>query len=116
MNFIKRLLRGKIEETKDEIRDWEDPEREANPMACDEITIEEVPQALYEKLLADATAAGAVFVGTKATIEGMAFDWNYDAPTETLHVTCLKKPFYISCAAVEQHLRERLLKAKNVVG
>jgi len=94
----------------------QDPQYEEVSMSCPEIRIEEVPQDLYDKLLQEATAAGAKFEGTKAEIEGAQFDWSYDDISQTLHVTCLKKPFFISCDSIEQRIRELVLKAKDVVG
>ena len=111
MNFLERLLRGKI----DQVKDWQDPDRESNPMPCPEITIEDVDPILYGRLLTEAAAAGATFNGIKASIQGLEFDWSYDEPTQTLHVTCNKKPFYASCDTVEERIRGLIAKAKEAV-
>src|SRR5258708_40336924 len=102
-------MRGKIEQ----IKDWQDPDREENPTPCAEITIAEISPELYAKLLSEAIDAGAKFSGTNAEIEGAGFDCSYDAEWQTLHVTCLKKPFFISRDAVEQRIRELVLKSKH---
>ena len=112
MSFIKKIIDGKIEQ----IKDWQDPDREENPTPCPEITLEAIPQDLYDKLISEGVAAGAKFDGTKADFKGCTFDWNYDAEAQTLHVTCVKKPFIFSCAEVEQHIRELVKGAKDVVG
>ena len=109
LNFFHRIIQGKI----DEVKDWNDPNREETPMPCPEITIPDVPQELYDKLLGEATAAGVHFDGTVASIEGAQFDWNYDAPSTTLRVTCLKKPFFISCDSAEKRIRELVERAKG---
>ena len=111
--FIRRLLRAKIDRTRDQIRDWKDPNREENPMACDEITFDGIDGVLYGKLLHQAIAANAIFDGLTVHFEGVALDWNYDAAAQVLHVTCTKKPFYASCDLVESKLRELVAKAKQ---
>ena len=93
----------------------QDPEYEEIQVPCPEITIEQVSQDLHGKLLSEATAAGAKFDGSRATIEGLEFDWNYDGAAETLHVTCTKKPFYATCGTVESRIRELVEKAKGAV-
>lgn len=95
---------------------WQDPNYDIHQMACPEITLEEIPQDLYDKLLSEATTAGAVFAGSKAHISGCEFDWEYDGPSATLHITCTKKPFFISCAQVEEKIRELVKGAKDVIG
>ncbi len=112
MNPFKRFIRSTIEQ----VKDWNDPDREANPTSCPAITIEGVPQSLYDKLLSEATAAGAIFAGTKAYFDHCEFDWGYDAPSQTLSVTCTKKPFFIDCATIEQKIRELVSNVKDVVG
>ena len=112
MKWFKRLIQGKI----DEVKDWQDPDREETPTPCPEITLPGIPQELYDKLLSEAHAAGAFFEGTKAQFKGCVFDWNYDAASQTLHVTCLSKPFIFSCGEVEQHIRELVKGAQDVVG
>lgn len=81
-------------------------------MVCPEITIEQISPDLYARLLAEATAAGAQFEGTTASIHGLELDWNYDEPSETLHFTCTKKPFYATCIEVEKGIRGLVDKAK----
>ncbi len=95
---------------------WQDPNYDIHQTMCPEITIEEVAQDLYDKLLSEATAAGAKFDGDKAEMSGCAFDWSYDPLSQTLHITCNKKPFFISCAQVEEKIRELVKGAKDVVG
>jgi len=94
---------------------WQDPNYEVDQVSCPEITIEEIPQDLYAKLLAEATAAGAIFEGSFAKIEGLSFDWNYDPSAQVLHITCLKKPFFASCGVVESRIRELVAKAKGAI-
>jgi hypothetical protein len=115
MNFLKRLLRGKIEQTKEEVKDWADPNREEVPMPCPEITIEGIDGVLYGKLLHQAVQSEATFVGLNVHFQGVSLDWNYDEPSQTLHITCTKKPFYASCELVESKLRELVAKAKGAV-
>lgn len=111
MNILNRFFKNKL----DQVKDWQDPDREENPMACPEITIEQVDQPLHAKLLVEAMAAGATFQGTYATIEALTFDWNYDPAAQVLHVTCLKKPFYATCNEVESRIRELAAKAKGAL-
>jgi hypothetical protein len=94
---------------------WQDPNYEIEQVSCAEITIESVDQGLYGKLLSEATEAGARFDGARASIQGLEFDWNYDAEAQILHVTCTKKPFYASCGAVESRIRELVAKAKESI-
>ena len=97
-------------------RDWQDPDREENPTSCPEISIEQVPEALHDKLMSEAAAAGAIFLGTSVSFDHCWFEWNYDGPSETLHITCTKKPFFIDCETVEQRIRDLVKSAKDVVG
>jgi hypothetical protein len=115
MNFIRRLLKAKLESTKDQIRDWNDPDREENPMPCPEITIEDFDKVLYHKLLSEALTVGAIFSGTSVTLDGLHFDWNYDAEALVLHITCLKKPFFLGCEQIENQIRQLAAKAKGAV-
>lgn len=104
MNWLRHLI-------------WKDvtqnPQYDEVQVPCPEITIEGIDQALHAKLLAEGTAAGAKFDGATATIEGCYFDWNYDAEAQTLHVTCTKKPFYVSCTAIQSKITEIVTKAKE---
>lgn len=113
MNIIKRLFRSKLDSTKAEVADWRDPNREESPMSCTEITFEAIDPALYGRLLHQAAAAGAFFNGLTATFQGVTLSWNYDEPSQSLHVTCTKKPFYASCDLVEQHVRQLVANAKQ---
>ena len=94
---------------------WQDPNYEVHQVSCPEISLEEIDKDLYGRLLYEATAAGAEFDGTKACIEGLEFDWNYDEATQTLNITCTKKPFYASCGVVESKIRELVEKAKGAI-
>lgn len=95
---------------------WKDvtqnPQYDEVQVPCPEITIAGVPQELYDKLLSEATAAGATFDGNTADWHGCTLEWNYDSPSGTLSATCTKKPFYIACSQIEQGLRNEVVKAK----
>jgi hypothetical protein len=108
VNLFRRFFRSKV----DEVKDWENPDREEVPMPCAEITIEQIPLDLYAKLLNEATAAGATFYGAKASFSNLEFDWDYDGVAQTLRITCTKKPFYATCGEVESRIRELAEKAK----
>lgn len=112
MKWFKRLIQGKI----DEVKDWQNPDREENPTSCAEITLPNIPQELYDKLLSEATAAGAQFSGEKVDFDHCEFDWSYDPPSQTLHITCTKKPFFVDCPTIEQKIRELVKGAQDVVG
>lgn len=84
-------------------------------MACPEITLEGIDGVLYGKLLHQAIAAGAEFFKEELVFQGVTLSWDYDAPSQTLNVTCTKKPFYASCELVEQHVRQLVAKAKESV-
>lgn len=103
---IKRLFRWATED-----RDYYGEDQ----MDCPEITIDGIDQALYAKLLVQATDAGARFDGLKASISGIELQWNYDAEAQVLHVTCTKKPFYIGCGVIEHTIRDLADKAKGAL-
>jgi hypothetical protein len=109
MNFVKRYFRGKF----NEIRDWNDPNREEFPMPCPEITLEGIDKGLYSKLLSGALQAGAEFDGDRVTLHGMLLEWTWDQITDTLHITPLKHPFYSSCDEISSKIRELADKAKR---
>lgn len=94
---------------------WQDPNYEVHQVSCQEITIEAIDHELYSRLLAEATAAGAHFDGVKASINGLEFDWNYDAECQVLQVTCTRKPFYATCSDVESKIREMVAKSKGAI-
>jgi len=108
IGWIKKRLR-------DGLKEYRDPQGEDNPMACPEITIEGIDAALYAKLLAEATAAGAKFDGSQATLGGLAFDWNYDGEANVLHATCLHHPFFATCGIIEEKIRELVEKSKGAL-
>ena len=98
------------------IREWQDPQGDEDSMKpCQEVTIEGIDQALYDKLLAEATAAGASFYGGTVALKGCTFAWNYDAPSSTLHFTCLGRPFIFGCGEVESRIRELVAKARTAI-
>lgn len=85
-------------------------------MSCPEIPIPDIGPALYTTLLQDATAAGAKFDGEKATIEGCEFIWTYDAPSQTLHITCTRKPMLATCGEVKTRILALVEKSKTTGG
>jgi hypothetical protein len=111
--MFKRLEKMLLNAVRGPIREWQDPQAEENPMSCPEITIEGIDDALYAKLLAEATSAGAKFEGTSVSLEGLDFDWNRDSEAQAVHITCLKKPFFATCGIVEFKIRELVAKAKE---
>ena len=58
-------------------------------------------------------AAGAQFDGDKATIDRIELDWQYDATSGIVDITCTKKPFCIGCGAIETKIRELIEKARG---
>ncbi len=115
MSFIKRLIQGKI----DQVKDWQNPDREEFPMPCEEIVLDGIDKDLYAKLLTQANAGGIQFQGDTATLHdgpiSLGFLWNYDEPSATLRITCVKKPFIFSCGTVELQLRQLVEKAKESI-
>lgn len=103
MKWLKHLLWKEV---------TQDPQYAEVQIPCPEITIPAVPQELYDKLLSEATAAGAVFNGNEADWHGCTLDWNYDQSAQIITATCTKKPFYIGCSQIEQGLRNEVVKAK----
>lgn len=91
----------------------QDPQYDEVQVPCPEITIGGIDQALYDKLLAEATAAGAAFSGSSATMHGCTFDWNYDTVSQTLNATCTKKPFYFGCDEIASAIQKIVADAKG---
>ncbi len=94
---------------------WQDPDYEIHQVKCPQFAIEAIDPELYAKLLAEGTAAGAKFDGTKASISGCDFDWDYDPASQTLNITCTRKPFYAGCELVEEKLRQLVAAAKGAL-
>ena len=90
-----------------------DPNYQENPVACPEIVVPEVTEALYGELLQQLTAAGGKFNGNEATIDGCTLAWTWDQPSDTLRIVCTKKPLLASCGMVESKIRELIEKAKT---
>jgi hypothetical protein len=101
---IKDLLRQAL---------WQDPDYPLRPVSCPELTFDGIEAPTHDKLLAQATSAGAKFDGQAAEIAGLTFDWNYDAASSTLHVTCTKKPLLVSCGYVAEQITKLIAKAKD---
>ena len=91
----------------------QDPEYPEVPMSCPEISIDQVDQALYDKLLGEAQAAGVKFDGDTVTFEGCTFDWLYDSAAQVLHVTCTTKPLLVGCGYIEGKIQELVTKARQ---
>ena len=108
MKWLKIFVHGKI----DQYRDWKNPDREANPMACPVVTVDGVDPILYEKLLSQASAAGAVFNGSEVTYKGCKFAWTYDGSRSFTH-QCLEKPFYFSCDLIKTEIQKLVDQAKE---
>lgn len=109
MSFFKKLFRSKIEE----VKDWQDPNREVNPVTCKEFTIEGVTPALYVSFLCQAKAAGVEFEGNLAEIDGIKLDFNYDPTIEVIHITPIKHPFYVGCDQIQSHIQKIVDKSKG---
>lgn len=90
-----------------------DPNYPRTMAPCPEIVIEQVSPELHAKLLAEATAAGAKFDGDQAEWHGCQLAWNWDADSQTLRATCVRKPFYISCGAIEEGIKNEVEKARS---
>lgn len=106
MKFLRHLLWKYV---------TQNPQYDEVQVPCPEISIPQIDGDLYEKLLAEANSAGASFEGSKASISGLEFDWNYDLESQTLNVTCTKKPFYATCGEVENRIQELIQKARTSI-
>lgn len=82
-------------------------------MPCPEITLEGIDKELHSKFIYEAAQAGAHYDGNQVTLHGITLEWNYDEPSQTLHVTALKHPFYFSCGEIENKIIELVAKAKR---
>lgn len=83
-------------------------------MPCPEVTVDGVDPILYEKLLAEATAAGAQFNGSEVTFKGCKFLWSYDG-AGTVKYTCTEKPFYFSCGLIQNEIQSLVEEAKGAI-
>lgn len=111
--WIKRNIKKKLQSG---LNEWRDPQGDEDSMKpCDEVTIEGIDQALYDKLMARAVSAGATFSGSLVTLKGCKFNWTYDAPSATLHYICLHREFFISCSEIDSHIRDLVQKSKEAL-
>jgi hypothetical protein len=115
MNFLKRILRSKIDQVKSQYKDWQDPNREVNPVTCEEFSLEGITPALYAGFLAKAKAAGVKFDGDRAEIGGIELDFNYDAVSGIMNITPVKHPFYVGCDQIQNHIQSIVAKAKGAI-
>ena len=92
---------------------WQDPNYEIHQMQCPEIVIEQVSADLYNLLLAQATAAGAQFNGNQVQWHNCTLSWAWDAESQTLRATCMRKPFFVSCAQIQAGIMSEVQKAKS---
>lgn len=81
-------------------------------MSCPEIEFAGIDKDLYDKLLAQAERSNVKIDGTRAELGKISLDWNYDAPSTTLRVTCTKKPWFMSCEQIENRIRGLIQQTK----
>lgn len=86
---------------------------EEGNMSCEPMEFIAVDQALYAKLLSLAAAGGIKFDGIRVSFKGCEFSWSYDALSEKLHITCEKKPFYVPCSGVTDHISALIDQARK---
>lgn len=110
MKWVKSFIQDKI----DQYHDWQNPDREENPMSCPEVVVDGIDLDLYEKLQAEAIAAGAVFDGSKVTLKGCEFLWAYDGISR-IRYTCTSKPFYFSCKLIQTQIEDLVQKSKEAI-
>jgi hypothetical protein len=113
VNFLKRLFRTKLESTKDQIRDWNDPDGRKESMPCETITLEGVDTPLHDKLMMQAVAGGVAFHGNRATLHGVTLEWLWDEESGNLHITPLEHPWYFSCSEIESKIQQIVANAKK---
>jgi hypothetical protein len=80
-------------------------------MACEPITIEGVSQATMTELQRKIQGFGLKLPpGNSGTIsgKGVSASFNYDPAAQTLEVTVLEKPFFVTCTMIEDQLRAAL--------
>lgn len=111
MKWVKSFIQDKI----DQVKNWQDPNREVNPVLCKEFTVEGVTPALYDNFLSEAKAAGVKFDGDRAEIDGIELDLNYDAVSEIINITPVKHPFYVGCDQIQNHIQNIATKAKGAI-
>lgn len=90
----------------------QDPQYEETQVPSSEITVNGVDPVLYEKLLAELTATGAVFDGSKVTFKGVEFQWSYDGVSAVRYII-LKKPFYFTDKLIQNQIEDSVAKAKE---
>lgn len=113
MNFIRRLLKAKVESTKDQIRDWNDPDGRKESMPCETITLEGIGVSLHDTLMGQAIAGGVTFDGDHALLHGITLDWQWDPVTENLHITPLQHPWYLTCDEIASKIQKIVANAKK---
>jgi hypothetical protein len=79
---------------------WSAPE---DRMGCPTWEFPNIPQATYDKLLAEAAAAGVEIDGETAKAHGCTFSWVYDPAAELVRITCQSKPFLFGCGEILAH-------------
>ncbi len=84
-------------------------------MSCDTQTFSNVSPEQLEAIRAKASAAGLVLEGNsgEASTHGVRLDWSYDPATSTLTISCVGKPFFVSCDHVNQTIKELISEALN---
>jgi hypothetical protein len=83
-------------------------------MPCDAQTFPGVTSDVHRRLTSAAAAKGYVLnnpLNGMLVADGCSFSWAWDADKETLTVTCLKKPFFISCDTVDGHIKSLISEA-----
>lgn len=81
-------------------------------MACDPVNFSNVTQAAFDCCKATAMKYGVTIAGNSGSgsNHGFTVAWNYDSAARTLKLQCTKKPFFIGCGGVNDHLTEAVQK------
>lgn len=87
-------------------------------MACPEIAIPEIDAALHQRLIDQAIRAGASkddedrwHITTK--LGEVVLTILHDPTSSTLHVTCWKRPYFVSCGMLAEKIQELIQEAKE---
>ncbi len=85
-------------------------------MSCPSLSYQGVSQAQFDALKDAANRAGINIDGDdgSATAHGATVNWKYSPEVQILVLTCLSKPFFISCDHVNGELDKMVKGVLNV--
>ena len=74
--------------------------------SCAKQTFSGVSQDRFDRIRAKADSYGVKITDNNGSVskDGLTFSWDYDTTSQTLQITCLDSPFFLSCGTINSEI------------